>query len=265
MPGKVRVGRPSDLGDRTFFFEIIPDLVAITGFDGYVRDANTAWQSLTGWSRKELLATPLLDFIHPEDRLRMGTELERVQRGIFMMFLESRFQCKDGAYKRLVWKAAGMPARSKVYLLGREIAPSPRSPTPTTAPEAERSHRHLALALRALQAGSWEIDVRQRSFWGSSTLAALLGLDAEAFPSTSRGALGMVADEDRPGLRNAIRVALDTGQASYAVRVHRPDGTLVALKGAGADGRPALVHGVAVPQESPWQPALRALASPRQP
>ncbi|MFO1532450.1 MAG: PAS domain S-box protein, partial [Thermoplasmatota archaeon] len=78
MPGKLRVGRGADLGDRTYFFEIIPDLLVITGFDGYMRDVNTAWQNAVGWSRKELLALPFLEFIHPEDRTRMAAELERL-------------------------------------------------------------------------------------------------------------------------------------------------------------------------------------------
>lgn len=132
------MGRGADLGDRTYFFEIVPDLLLILGFDGYVRDANTAWSHAMGWSRKELLAVPFLEFVHPEDRMRMATELQRAQEGIFMMALESRVRARDGSHKWLLWKAAGMPGRSKLYMLGREITPGRGSAPSTAAAQASK-------------------------------------------------------------------------------------------------------------------------------
>jgi len=125
MPGRIRVGRPTDPGDRQVFFEIVPDLLAILGFDGYLRDANTSWQARLAWNRVDLLRTPFVDLVHADDRAATVASLAGVRRGIFMGTIENRVLGGDGHHRRIRWSAAGVPARSKVYLVGRELEPMP--------------------------------------------------------------------------------------------------------------------------------------------
>lgn len=230
MPGRLRVGRSHDLGDRTYFFEIIPDLLVIAGFDGYIRDMNTAWHNAVGWSRPELLAVPLLEFIHPEDRMRMEAELDRVRKGIFMMFLESRFQCKDGTYKWLMWKAAGVPGRSKLYLLGREIVRE-GAPRPGRDETSARAARQLGLVQEWLGVGSWEVELPSLRFWWSDGLAAMLGYAPAECPTTSAEAARLVAPADRDLVVQAMRDAARTGRAQVSFGALRADGTVAALEG----------------------------------
>jgi len=254
LPGKVRVGRAADLGDRTFFFEIIPDLLVICGYDGYMRDVNTAWQNSVGWSRKELQAIPFLEFIHPEDRARMASEMTSVQKGIFMMFLESRFQCKDGTYKWLMWKAAGMPGRSKVYMLGREIV---QGKDGTMRPGhsdkgLERKAAQLDLTQEWLGAGSWELDLASMRLWASDGLARILDLTPPEFPQTADDALTMIPTEDHAAILEAMRRAVESGTSEIACRVTRRDGTLVPVRGLvrstrDRDGVAQTISGVVVP------------------
>ena len=271
LPGKVRVGRAADLGDRTYFFEIIPDLLVIMGFDGYLRDVNTAWQNSVGWSRTELLAKPFLEFVHPEDRTRMETELERVQKGIFMMFLESRFQCKDGSYKWLMWKAAGLPGRSKLYMLGREAV---------AAKDGQRANRGESVADRRtagqsdfvqewLGAGSWEIDLASSRFRWSGPLARMLGFSPDECPATSQAASALVVPEDRERAVKALRDAVRMGSVELDCRLLRADGTVLPVRGVvkavrDRDGVPKSVWGVVRPLETAsWSAAAdQAQAEP---
>ena len=256
----MRVGRSADLGDRTCFFEIIPDLLVIAGFDGYMRDVNTAWQNAVGWGRKELLAVPFLEFIHPEDRTRMAAELESVKKGIFMMFLESRFQCKDGTYKWLMWKAAGMPGRSKMYLLGREIMPGREAPAPARPGRAEsaveRRAKQLDLMQEWLGAGSWEVDLPSMRFWWSDGLARILGYSPAECPATSEAASHLIVAEDRERMVGAMRDAFRRGSLEVTYRALRADGTIVPMRGLvkairDHNGVPQRLCGVVRPEARP--------------
>ena len=51
-------------------FEMSPALLAVAGFDGYLRRFNPAFE-VFGYSREELLSRPWVEFAHPDDRERM--------------------------------------------------------------------------------------------------------------------------------------------------------------------------------------------------
>src|SRR5262252_2377440 len=50
------------------FFSLSLDLMCVAGFDGYFKRLNPAWQRVLGYTTDELLSSPYLDFIHPDDR-----------------------------------------------------------------------------------------------------------------------------------------------------------------------------------------------------
>jgi PAS domain-containing protein len=51
-------------------FELSPALLAVVGFDGYLRRFNPAFEVL-GYSGEELLSRKWIEFVHPNDRERM--------------------------------------------------------------------------------------------------------------------------------------------------------------------------------------------------
>src|SRR5262245_25678827 len=90
------------------FFHLSPDMLCVVGADGYFQRLNPRWSEVLGLSEEQLLARPLLDFIHPDDRA--ATVLTRAQ-------FENRFLVGDGTYRWLSWRTA--PARP---ISGRALA-----------------------------------------------------------------------------------------------------------------------------------------------
>src|ERR1041384_839792 len=52
--------------DRLFHLSL--DLLAVAGFDGYFKRVSPSCERMLGYTEKELMSKPYLDFVHPDDR-----------------------------------------------------------------------------------------------------------------------------------------------------------------------------------------------------
>ncbi|MBX3187283.1 MAG: PAS domain S-box protein [Labilithrix sp.] len=104
------------------FFRMSLDLCCIARLDGSLERVNAAF-AILGWSEEELLSTPFLDLVHPDDRERTRTELAKLARGVPSTHFENRYRCKDGAYLWFAWTTA--PSSSGVlFAMGRNVTDS---------------------------------------------------------------------------------------------------------------------------------------------
>jgi len=90
-------------GDFERFFDLITDLACIVSTDGYFKKVNAAWETTLGYTREELLGTPMIGFIHPEDLERTIREAARQGPAHRTRHFENRYRCKDGTYRIFDW------------------------------------------------------------------------------------------------------------------------------------------------------------------
>jgi PAS domain S-box-containing protein len=107
-------------------FEMSPALLAVTGFDGYLRRFNPAFE-VFGYSHEELLSRPWIEFAHPDDRERMLEATASLERGADVVELENRVICRDGSARWVKWSTRVVPEEGLFYAAGRDVTESRRA------------------------------------------------------------------------------------------------------------------------------------------
>jgi PAS domain S-box-containing protein len=103
------------------FFTMSPDMLSISGYDGYRKIVNPAWERILGFSAAELKAVPLFEFVHPEDRASAMVQFQKMLADDCMISFEGRYRAKDGSYRWIQWNAAPFPEQRLIYASGRDI------------------------------------------------------------------------------------------------------------------------------------------------
>ena len=83
------------------------DLLATISLDGRFTLLNPAWEQLLGWTREELQAAPIEEFMHPDDleqTLALMHAGERTRRSQLETFT-NRYRHRDGSWRWLLWSA----------------------------------------------------------------------------------------------------------------------------------------------------------------
>ncbi|NNL98223.1 MAG: PAS domain S-box protein, partial [Acidimicrobiia bacterium] len=107
--------------DLRGFFDLSPELLCVAGFDLYFKYLNPAWERVLGWTIDELMAAPLLDFVHPEDRRRAAEDMAKVTKESGTAEYVNRYRHADGSYRWLSWTATTAVDSDLFYAAARDI------------------------------------------------------------------------------------------------------------------------------------------------
>jgi diguanylate cyclase (GGDEF)-like protein/PAS domain S-box-containing protein len=107
--------------ERNRFFALSQDMLCTFGFDGYIKDVNPAWIQTLGHTKAQLLASPCIELVHPDDRQATLTEVNAISRGKELTSFENRYRCQDGSYRWFQWNVTPSIASRLMYGVARDI------------------------------------------------------------------------------------------------------------------------------------------------
>jgi len=102
------------------FFALSPDLFCIATLDGHIHRVNPAFSATLGHLEPDLMATNILDLLHPENRPAAAAAIAGLANGNPIAELESRFRCADGSYRWLAWSSTPFPAKGLAYTVAHD-------------------------------------------------------------------------------------------------------------------------------------------------
>lgn len=123
------------------FFNRSLDMHCLAGFDGFLKRVNPAWTRTLGYGQDELLARPLIEFIHPEDRPLLLEQLAVLGHGEDLTGVEVRCLCADGDTKWTLWNATPLASQHLLVATIRDI--TERKRTEAAVAQSEEHYRDL--------------------------------------------------------------------------------------------------------------------------
>jgi PAS domain S-box-containing protein len=220
------------------FFAFSSRPTTIVGFDGSVKYANRAALQSVGLAAEEARGLPLLGFVHPEDRLALRQEMEKLIAGGGEMELECRTLKKDGVRWSSV-SAMALPDEQSIIVVSHDI--TARRLAETARLDAERLFRALAENSRT---GIYVIR-EDKIAYVNRALCSGAGYSCEELIGADP--LQFIDPRDRPAIGDAIRRRLsgEPQSTSYEFRTRRKDGAVHYIEVFAApveiEGRPAVI------------------------
>ncbi|MEM7712654.1 MAG: PAS domain-containing sensor histidine kinase [Cyanobacteria bacterium P01_A01_bin.68] len=102
------------------FLQLIPDLWCVVTKDGYYQQLNGySWKTFLGWNESELIAKPMLAFVHTEDIEATSKALSTLEKNQIVE-INLRHQHSDGSYRWISWRI-NKSADELICGIGKEI------------------------------------------------------------------------------------------------------------------------------------------------
>src|SRR5215217_6414217 len=100
------------------FYNLSANLVCIAGNGKYFNHINPSFAQLLDFTEEEIMSTPYLNLIHPDDREATIKEINELKNGKAVTSFQNRYQMKSGNYKWLSWTANRPGADGNIYAVG---------------------------------------------------------------------------------------------------------------------------------------------------
>ena len=232
-------------------FDLSLDLLCIVGVDGYLKRVNPAFQRTLGYEPAELLAHPVVEFVHPDDREATTDSIAALQKGQEAEPFESRFVRADGAVRWLQWNTRPILERGLLYAAAHDV-----TDTRMLVDEQAALRRVATLVAQGPDAGDLfkAVAVEVGQLLGADA-TRLLRYEPDGTTSVVAGhgasdaELGLRAREDLEGTHVWGRVARRARPASADHRVDASDLPAASLASFGIE---AAVAAPIVVSGRPW-------------
>ena len=196
------------------FFDL-NSIQCIARLDGYFKRVNSAFSQTLGFTYKQLLNVPWINFVHPEDRPATIAELEKLTAGETIISFENRYLTKDGSYRWLLWTAKPYLEEGLIYAVAIDISDRKQSELALKESEAR-----WQMALKGANDGIWDWNAKTNEVFFSQRWKEMLGFAEEEISNTLQEWSKRVHPEDLGWVTQTIEDHF-TGKTPFYISEHR--------------------------------------------
>jgi PAS domain S-box-containing protein len=103
------------------FFNLSIDMLCVANSSGYFQTVNPSFTAVLGYSKDELLSTPIIDFVHPDDVDKTIQEFSHLNLGRDSLSFENRYRHKNNHYLTFSWNGYVDSESGLIYSVARDI------------------------------------------------------------------------------------------------------------------------------------------------
>ena len=172
------IERKSSQEQLNDFYTYSPNMIAVVGMDGFMKQINPSFQEKFGYSANEILTKPFTDFIHPGDLPKTFEAINNLSVG--GQDFELRCQKKDGEYLWISCRFSRFFEKENVvFVYGTDI-----TPLKNVQKELEESERKYRSLFDASPLPMWVLDRENLRFLKVNKAALdIYGYSEEEFSS----------------------------------------------------------------------------------
>lgn len=172
------------------------DIFCIVGSDGYLKKTNPALVKLLGYTEKELVTVPYIEFLHPEDRKAIPLGNKLTFKKYTSTSFEGRVRKSSGEYCWVSWSVVLIVEMNLIYVVGKDITDKKISEQ-----KLREAVDRYEMITEATSASIWEWEFgAPTSYWHGNKMKYLLGAsdadDGNSYLDWERN----VHPEDLPGI-----------------------------------------------------------------
>jgi two-component system cell cycle sensor histidine kinase/response regulator CckA len=106
--------------DLDQIFNLSPDMICTSNYEGYFTRTNDAWPRVLGHTAAQLRDTPFVEFVHPDDRADTLAQLSHLTEGQTIFGFTNRYRTASGSYRWIEWHAQADLAARVIYAVARD-------------------------------------------------------------------------------------------------------------------------------------------------
>lgn len=132
------------------YLMVTRDIFVAIAFDGVFREVGGDVERILGWTAEQMRDRRFTHFLHPDDVGLSDAALTQLLAGAQIVEFTNRYRTKNREWRRLEWRAIGVPELQTVYATAREFAPQPAAASPPS-PDLQETLRVVTGFLELLE------------------------------------------------------------------------------------------------------------------
>lgn len=203
------------------FFELSHDLMCVAGVDGYFKLVNPSFVELLGFSESELLGSPIINFVHPDDLQNTQEEIDSIREtSVSKRNFQNRYFKKNGEIVHLEWVSTTEDTDGLIYAVARDITDRKKMNE-----RLMRNEKLFNASQSVAKLGNFSYNTKDHSLYWSSELFNIFGIKDEERDNLLEAYMSRFDEEGISEYERVVGESMKSGDKyAFKHKVHIPGG-----------------------------------------